>query len=190
MPTCTNKLCLCGHNFGGCLARITTTGAIDISSYTRFQHTGPRWCPTSSARAAEPTGPSVPSGARTWQVRTWHAQRPTTRSRAATRPAHAHEELPTPALSAGMSRSPAPPSPNYAGHERARQTKTSKWLIKRIKQLSSRMHGAATTTHHWMSGARSRTTYLEVADIKNSFSVCVLPLYWDSDFWSAVCDVA
>jgi hypothetical protein len=53
-------------------------------------------------------------------------------------------------LFAGMSRSPAPPGPNYAGRERARKNKTSKWLIKRIKQP----HGAATTTHHWMS-ARS-----------------------------------
>ena len=41
---------------------------------------------------------SGPSG-KAWQVRTWHAQRPTTRSRAATRPAHA-QELPTPALGA------------------------------------------------------------------------------------------
>ena len=98
MPTCTNKFPPCGHNFGGCLARIAIKGAVDIFSYTRFQRTGPRWFPTSSAGAAEPTGPSVPSG-KAWQVRTWHAQRPTTRSRAATRPAHA-QELPTPDLGA------------------------------------------------------------------------------------------
>ena len=62
MPTCTNKFSPCGHNFGGCLARIAIKGAVDIFSYTRFQRTGPRWFPTSSAGAAEPTGPSVPSG--------------------------------------------------------------------------------------------------------------------------------
>ena len=61
MSMCANQSCPCRHNFGGCLARIAIKGAIVIYSYTRFQRTGPRWFPTSSAGAAEPTGPSVPS---------------------------------------------------------------------------------------------------------------------------------
>jgi hypothetical protein len=108
---------------------------------------------------AEPTGPSVPSGKDLAGPDLARAAAPTTRSRAATRPAHA-QERPTPALDAASllaclrAQRPAPPGPNYAGRERARKNKTSKWLIKRIKQP----HGAATTTHHWMC-ARSRTTW-------------------------------
>jgi hypothetical protein len=45
MSMCANQSCPCGHNFGDCLARIAIKGAIDISSYTRFQRTGLRWCP-------------------------------------------------------------------------------------------------------------------------------------------------
>ena len=153
MPTCTNKFSPCGHNFGGCLARIAIKGAVDIFSYTRFQRTGPRWFPTSSAGAAEPTGPSVAQAAR--------PGRSPDLARTAANDAvpSGHTPSPRPGATntgsrccflAGMSRSPAPPGPNYAGRERARKNKTSKWLIKRIKQP----HGAATTTHHWM-GARS-----------------------------------
>ena len=153
MPTCTNKFPPCGHNFGGCLARIAIKGAVDIFSYTRFQRTGPRWFPTSSAGAAEPTGPSVAQAAR--------PGRSPDLARTAANDAvpSGHTPSPRPGATntgsrccflAGMSRSPAPPGPNYAGRERARKNKTSKWLIKRIKQP----HGAATTTHHWM-GARS-----------------------------------
>ena len=156
MPTCTNKFPPCGHNFGGCLARIAIKGAVDIFSYTRFQRTGPRWFPTSSAGAAEPTGPSVPSGKDL-------AGPDLARTAANDAVPSGHTPCPRPGATntrsrccflAGMSRSPAPPGPNYAGRERARKNKTSKWLIKRIKQP----HGAATTTHHWMC-ARSRTTW-------------------------------
>ena len=81
---------------------------------------------------------------------------------------------------AGMSRSPAPPGPNYAGRERARKNKTSKWLIKRIKQP----HGAATTTHHWM-GARSRTTWK--SPTSKSHFLCVSAAPSATSIWIEIC---
>ena len=153
MPTCTNKFPPCGHNFGGCLARIAIKGAVDIFSYTRFQRTGPRWFPTSSAGAAEPTGPSVPSarqgpgrsglGTHSGQRRgpeRPHAQ-PTPRS---------YQHRISVLLPCWHVSEPSASWSKLCWPERARKNKTSKWLIKRIKQP----HGAATTTHHWM-GARS-----------------------------------
>ena len=57
MSMCANQSCPCRHNFGGCLARIAIKGAIVIYSYTRFQRTGPRWFPTSSAGDVVPNVP-------------------------------------------------------------------------------------------------------------------------------------
>jgi hypothetical protein len=57
MSMCANQSCPCRHNFGGCLARIAIKGAIVIYSYTRFQRTGPRWFPTSSAGDVAPNVP-------------------------------------------------------------------------------------------------------------------------------------
>jgi hypothetical protein len=130
MLTCTNKFSPCGHNFGRCLARIAIKGAVDISSYTRFQRTGPRWCPTSSAGAAEPTGPS----ARTWEVRTWHAQRPTTRSRAAC--LGAQRLLPQIVLAVSA----------VSMHAKTKQANG------RLKELSSRMAQLPRHTTGWVLG--------------------------------------